>query len=92
MQLLTRQRSITLRQACDVVCRPCRLPGIVQPHLSSRFVRLRRVQAADAGTLGDMGGSEEPAYEYKPFPRLRERNPYRYAVWVLQLRSGCGVV
>lgn len=23
------------------------------------------------------GGAEEPAYEYKPFSRLRERNPYR---------------
>eukprot|EP00775_Hariotina_reticulata_P004379 gene4380-4631_t len=36
-----------------------------------------QVGAADAGTLGDMGNSEEPAYEYKPFSRLRERDPYR---------------
>eukprot|EP00882_Tetradesmus_deserticola_P015277 GHRQ01016273.1.p1 GENE.GHRQ01016273.1~~GHRQ01016273.1.p1 ORF type:complete len:278 (+),score=64.89 GHRQ01016273.1:16-849(+) len=57
--------------------RPCRVPGVLQPHLNSRWVRLQQVRAADAGTLGDMGASEEPPYEYKPFSRLRERNPHR---------------
>jgi hypothetical protein len=61
----------------DVPCRPCRVPGVLQPQLNSRWVRLQQVRAADAGTLGDMGASEEPPYEYKPFSRLRERNPYR---------------
>lgn len=58
--------------------RPCRPFGL-QQHPHSRTVRLQRVRAADAGTLGDTGGSEEPAYEYKPFSRLRESNPYRWA-------------
>eukprot|EP00878_Enallax_costatus_P019145 GHUV01020188.1.p1 GENE.GHUV01020188.1~~GHUV01020188.1.p1 ORF type:complete len:126 (+),score=33.24 GHUV01020188.1:139-516(+) len=71
--LLRRPCPVTQRQACF---RPCR-PFAPQQHHSSRAVRLQRVRAADAGTLGDMGGSEEPAYEYKPFSRLRERNPYR---------------
>lgn len=61
-----------------LLCRPCRVPGVLQPHLSSRFVRLQQVRAADAGTLGDMGAPEEPPYEYKPFSRLRERNPHRW--------------
>jgi hypothetical protein len=69
------QASFIARSA--VACRPCRVPGVLQPHLNSRWVRLQQVRAADAGTLGDMGASEEPPYEYKPFSRLRERNPYR---------------
>jgi hypothetical protein len=50
-----------------------------QRRLSVQTVR----SAADAGALGDMGGgsgdaaSADPSYEYKPFARLRERNPHR---------------
>jgi hypothetical protein len=43
---------------------------------SGRGLR-QSVRAADAGTLGDMGDSADPPYEYKPFKRLRERDPHR---------------
>eukprot|EP00879_Flechtneria_rotunda_P027657 GHRR01029635.1.p1 GENE.GHRR01029635.1~~GHRR01029635.1.p1 ORF type:complete len:256 (+),score=45.80 GHRR01029635.1:210-977(+) len=55
--------------------RNCKSAGAVLP--SSRWQQVQRVRAADAGTLGDMGDAEEPVYDYKPFPRRGERNPYR---------------
>lgn len=57
---------------------------------SSSGRRLRQsVRAADAGTLGDMGDSADPPFEFKPFKRLRERDPYR---WDKSMDSACACV
>ncbi len=47
---------------------------------SARQLQLQRLRAADAGALGGPVPEEQP-YEYKPFPRLRERNPHRWVAY-----------
>lgn len=69
---------------------PCHpIPCRPQQRSHALFTGSRRIQmqlphlnAADAGALGGAGGDEQftrPVELEKPFPRMREGNPYRWA-------------
>ncbi|KAF8064584.1 CPP1 [Scenedesmus sp. PABB004] len=83
---LRQQAGGLLRRPAPGACAP-RLPGLAAAPRgagSGRWARLQTPRsAADAGALGGdvpqqpPPAEEEQPYEYKPFARLRERNPYR---------------
>jgi hypothetical protein len=83
--------SLTLPMQCRLPFTPSSTP----PHSSSSYgsnsssgsSRRQLVRAADAGSLsGAM--PDEPFFHEKPFPRLRERDPYRSGTSTAPLLCG----